>query len=97
MEFVLHPVKDLMMLLKNRQPYANCADEVLLSLVAQKTVEAFDALYDRHAHAVFKLLLGIMGEATIAEDLLQETFWQVWQKAPQFEGSQSGFEGSGQG
>lgn len=67
----------------------HCTDEALVALIAQKDVDAFEALYDRHARTAFNLLLRVMHDAGVAEELLQDTFWQVWQKADQFERSGS--------
>jgi RNA polymerase sigma-70 factor, ECF subfamily len=62
-------------------------DEMLLQLVARKNVSAYEALYDRHARPVYSLLLRIVHDAQVTEELLQEIFWQVWQKAGQYEGT----------
>jgi RNA polymerase sigma-70 factor (ECF subfamily) len=82
-------VKGSTMSMKVIEQYCNCADEALLVLVSQKNVDAFEELYDRHARVVFNLLLRVIRDASVAEELLQDTFWQVWQKAEQFEGSGS--------
>ncbi|MBI1295104.1 sigma-70 family RNA polymerase sigma factor [bacterium] len=65
------------------------SDEILLAEVAQQNPEALELLYDRHAAGVLGLIVRIVREQSIAEELLQETFWQVWQKAEQFQGSGS--------
>jgi RNA polymerase sigma-70 factor (ECF subfamily) len=69
------------------QHYHNFSDEKLLNLTCQKDPTAFAMLYDRHAQVVYTLLLRMVRERETAEDLLQETFWQVWQKAEQYDGS----------
>jgi RNA polymerase sigma-70 factor (ECF subfamily) len=43
--------------------------------------EAFDAIYDRHRPRVFAFLARLSGDRTLAEDLLQETFVRLAQKA----------------
>jgi RNA polymerase sigma-70 factor (ECF subfamily) len=68
-------------------PYQHDPDEVLLGLIKQKNTDAFAAFYDRHAAVAFALLLRISRCPAVAEELLQETFWQVWQKAEQYEGA----------
>lgn len=65
----------------------DCMDEELVTLISQRDVNAFEMLYDRHARTVFNLLLRVTRDAGVAEELLQDTFWQVWQKANQFERS----------
>jgi len=65
----------------------NCSDysdEILLQSVVLKEPGAFEMLYDRHASSVYSILLHIVRDESLAEELLQETFWQVWQKAGQY-------------
>jgi RNA polymerase sigma-70 factor (ECF subfamily) len=57
-----------------------------LALIAQKDADAYARFYDRYARTVFNLLLRIIRDAPMAEELLQDTFWQIWQKADQFAG-----------
>jgi RNA polymerase sigma-70 factor (ECF subfamily) len=67
--------------------YTDCADERLLQMINQQDAEALELLYDRHAPAVFGLLLRVTRNVESAEELLQDTFWQVWQKAEQYKGT----------
>lgn len=60
----------------NQQP-----DEVLLTLIEQQDPNALAELYDRHARIVHNLIVRIVRNPAVAEELLQEVFWQVWQKA----------------
>lgn len=66
------------------------SDEELLQLIAKRNADAFEALYDRHAQIIYNLLLRIIGEASTAEELVQECFWQVWQKASDYRGAGAG-------
>jgi RNA polymerase sigma-70 factor (ECF subfamily) len=68
-------------------PFQHEPDEVLLGLIKQRNAGAFAALYDRHAAMAYDLLLRVSRSPAVAEELLQETFWQVWQKAEQYEGA----------
>lgn len=65
--------------------YENCSDETLLTLIIQRQPAAFEALYDRHAQTIYNLIVRIVRHQQIAEELLQETFWQVWKKADTFQ------------
>lgn len=58
---------------------------MLLRNISNHNSEAFSQLYDRHAGAVYQLILRIVREPTVADDLLQETFWSIWQKADQYQ------------
>lgn len=65
----------------------NKVDILLMQRIVERDTSAFEILYNDHAQAVFKVLLRIVKDSNVAEDLLQETFWQVWRKAEQFNGS----------
>jgi RNA polymerase sigma-70 factor (ECF subfamily) len=67
--------------------YANQTDEALLRLIRGKDIRAYERLYDRHAQVVYNLVMRIVRDPASAEELLQEIFWQVWQKAEQYEGT----------
>lgn len=71
------------------ESYADYPDEALLRLVYRKNLRAYELLYDRHAQVLYNLIMRIVRDAGAAEELLQETFWQVWQKSAQYEGSGS--------
>jgi RNA polymerase sigma-70 factor (ECF subfamily) len=64
-------------------------DEFLLQLIAQRNADALEELYNRHAQIVYNLIVRIVRERTIADELLQDTFWQVWQQAAKFRGDGS--------
>lgn len=66
--------------------YAQATDELLLKQVALQDATAYEALYDRHTQAVYSLLLRIVRQPARAEELLQETFWQVWRNAKAYRG-----------
>ncbi len=65
------------------------SDEALLDLMRQQDVQALGILYDRHAQTVYSLIVRIVQEPGLAEELLQETFWQVWKGAGRFRGEGS--------
>jgi RNA polymerase sigma-70 factor (ECF subfamily) len=60
-------------------------DQALLAKVADGDSRALDALYDRYARVVYGVALRILGEAELAEDVVQETFWRVWRRARTFQ------------
>lgn len=69
--------------MRNRQD----EDERLLQRMAERDVAALETLYDRHAQPIYNLILRIVREPALAEELLQDTFWQAWQKAATFHAS----------
>jgi len=67
---------------------------MLVSRIMQGDANALEILYDRHAPLVLGIALRIIGDRTLAEEVLQETFWQVWQRAATYQsepGSLSGW------
>lgn len=66
--------------------YEHASDELLLKQVAQQDVAAYETLYDRHSQTVYSLILRIVRQSDRAEDLLQETYWQVWRNADAYRG-----------
>lgn len=61
------------------------SDDALNAAMVAGDPSALGALYDRHAHTVFALLLRILRDHTAAEDLLQEVFLRAWQQADLFD------------
>lgn len=78
------------MRLRPVETYSQQSDEQLLRLVAQGEVAAYELFYDRHAQTVYSLLVRIVRERAIADELLQETFWQVWRSAESYRGNGAG-------
>ncbi len=64
---------------------APLSDELLLRRIAQRDPDALSALYDRHARTVYNLSLRIVRDTATADEVLQDTFWQVWQSAEQYQ------------
>jgi RNA polymerase sigma-70 factor (ECF subfamily) len=55
--------------------------------VAGRDGDALAVLYDRYAPRVYGLCLRILTESQLAEDILQEVFVRVWERASLFEQS----------
>ena len=64
-----------------RRPYLLLADEDLIPLAEGGDAEAFAELYDRDSRATYSLAYRMMGERQAAEDLMQESFLEVWRVA----------------
>ncbi len=65
------------------------SDQQLLSRIAGGDNSAFTAFYDRHAPRVYGLLNRLLDHKADADDVLQETFWQVWRRANQYDASRA--------
>jgi RNA polymerase sigma-70 factor, ECF subfamily len=63
------------------------ADRLIVRRMAGGDHLALGELYDRHARLLYSLALRIVRERSDAEDVLQETFSQVWRQADRFEAS----------
>lgn len=60
------------------------SDEQLMARVCKHDQEAFTCLLGRHLNAVHAYLYRLTGSRADADDLSQETFLRVWQKASTF-------------
>lgn len=63
----------------------NSTDTQLITKIAQHNLRAFEQFYERHAEIVYGLILYIVQDRGLADELLQETFLQVWSQADSIE------------
>jgi RNA polymerase sigma-70 factor (ECF subfamily) len=61
------------------------AEAHLLARVAKKDAEAFSEFYDRTSAILFGVAKSILNDAALAEDVLQEIYVQIWDKADVFD------------
>jgi RNA polymerase sigma-70 factor (ECF subfamily) len=59
-------------------------DDELLQRITRRDQQAFAALYDRYATVLYSLCMAILKKPEEAEDVLQECFLVVWEKAAAF-------------
>jgi RNA polymerase sigma-70 factor (ECF subfamily) len=59
---------------------------MLVTRIAAGDKLAMQALVARHRGSVYRWLLRFVGNETVAEDLLSDVFFDVWQQAGRFEG-----------
>ena len=64
--------------------YSTLDDETLIRLIVQARAEALSELYDRYARLVFSLALNSVGNPSTAEEITQDVFLRVWQRARQY-------------
>jgi RNA polymerase sigma-70 factor, ECF subfamily len=66
------------------------SDTELLRAVAARDSDAFLAVYDRYNRVAFGLAYRILGDAQGAEEVVQDAFMQVWNRADGFDFSSGG-------
>src|SRR5919197_2920349 len=62
------------------------SDEVLIGRIASGDRLAMQVLYARHHVRVFRFVLRLVRDESMAEDLISEVFLDVWRQAGRFEG-----------
>jgi RNA polymerase sigma-70 factor, ECF subfamily len=62
------------------------SDEMLLEGIADGGRNAMHILYCRHNVRVYRFILRIVRDTSVAEDLVSQVFLDVWRTAAQFEG-----------
>jgi RNA polymerase sigma-70 factor, ECF subfamily len=60
-------------------------DDMLLKAVASGQSAALGTLYDRYSRLVFSLAFHIVNDEAVAEEVTQEVFLQVWNKAGSYQ------------
>lgn len=61
------------------------SDDALLLAIQQRDERAIATLYDRYGGLAFGLAYRILGERSVAEDVVQDAFLGVWRRAVSFE------------
>lgn len=64
---------------------AQLAEIELLKRIGQGDQQSFEQLYDRFSRVLFSVAYRVLGNQQAAEDVLQETFAQIWEKAPLYD------------
>jgi RNA polymerase sigma-70 factor, ECF subfamily len=62
------------------------SDEVLIGRIAKGDRLAMQVLFARHHVRVYRFVLRLVGNPTVAEDLISDVFLDVWRQADKFEG-----------
>lgn len=69
--------------------YSTYDDFALIQFVARSQADALEVLYDRYARLVFSVALTVVGDQAAAEEITQDVFTSVWQKAGTYQPAQS--------
>ncbi len=68
--------------------YKKFDDEGLLRLIAQTRSEALGELYDRYNRLVFGMARNAVGDQALAEEITQDVFMRIWNKATTYQPEQ---------
>lgn len=66
-------------------PLADEQMAALLARIVHQDQRALERLYDATAGRVHGLVLRIVGRRALAEEVVEDTFWQVWRQAARFD------------
>jgi RNA polymerase sigma-70 factor (ECF subfamily) len=69
--------------------FASLDDEALLRLIIQRQTEALNTLYDRYSRLVYSLAFHTVGDPETAEEITQDVFFRVWEKAGTYRSEQA--------
>jgi RNA polymerase sigma-70 factor, ECF subfamily len=64
------------------------SDEKLMQRTSRGDLTAFGELFDRHQPGVYAFLSRFLGNATLAEDVVQEVFVRIWRYRHSFDTTQ---------
>jgi RNA polymerase sigma-70 factor (ECF subfamily) len=71
---------------RRKSAHQQTSDEALLTSIAKGDRSAMEEFFVRHNVRVYRFIVHLTGNATLAEDIVSETFLNVWHRADQFEG-----------
>jgi RNA polymerase sigma-70 factor (ECF subfamily) len=66
------------------QPATRASDEALIDAIAAGDRRALQALYVRHNVRIFRFVLRLSGDSSLAEDIVADVFLEVWRQADGF-------------
>jgi RNA polymerase sigma-70 factor, ECF subfamily len=84
---------DISVRINSESNLLDAPDETLVIQVARGNSAALEILYDRYASIVLGISIKVIGDRALAEDVLQETFWRVWQSAGTYQVQRGPFTG----
>jgi RNA polymerase sigma-70 factor (ECF subfamily) len=63
------------------------SDLELLTALQRQEVSALEGLYDRYGSFAYALAIRILGDKEVAQDVVQEVFFNLWREARSFDGT----------
>ncbi len=64
-------------------------DAAILRLIAHQDSEALGILYDRYGRLIYSIALHTIGNSETAEEIVQDVFTRVWEKAKTYDADQA--------
>src|SRR5947209_20263587 len=64
-------------------------DDELIASIERRDAQALEALYERYRVLAYSLAMRVLGNASDAEDVVQEAFANVWRSAHTFRSARS--------
>ena len=68
--------------------YKKANDESLLHSIASSEENALSELYDRYGRLVFSMALNAVGDPAVAEEITQDVYLRIWNKAESYNAEQ---------
>jgi RNA polymerase sigma-70 factor (ECF subfamily) len=75
----------------SRQAFELSDEQLMTNLDGPEVEGAISTLYDRYSRTVFGVGLKILGDRSLAEELVQEVFLKVWRSSGTFDPSRGSF------
>ena len=69
--------------------YSTFSDAKLIKLIVDSDSGALSELYDRYSRLVFSLALKTVGDQAVAEEITQDVFFRIWEKAATYHAEQA--------
>jgi RNA polymerase sigma-70 factor, ECF subfamily len=66
---------------------SNVSDKTLIQLIADGDKRAFKLLYARHHMRVLRFVIRLVGNDSVAEEVVNDVFLQAWRHAQEFKGN----------
>src|SRR5215218_6202321 len=78
-------------LMMSRQAHGLTDEQLMTNLDRPEVEGAISTLYDRYSRTVFGVGFNILGDRSLAEELVQEVFLKVWRSSGTFDPSRGSF------
>ncbi len=70
---------------QTKSTIADFSDAEVIALIAERDTRALEVLYARYSRVVYSFSLRIVADPLLAEEILQEVFFRVWQQGAGFQ------------